>query len=120
MIEIILIILLVKKNGATAELKGYKKGRFIAYTIILIVVGELIGALIGILTVKGIIIYIYALIGCLAGGLVSYLIATNIKVRHGMINYDKLNIKKCPVCGHENDITVFTRCENCNADLVAH
>jgi len=120
MIEILLFFLLIKINSAKAELKGYKKNRFIPFTVILIVVGELLGALIGILAVKGIVIYIYALIGAAIGGLVSYLITSNLKVRPGMIDYDKLNIKKCPVCNHENDITMFTRCENCNADLTPY
>ena len=59
MLEIILIIYLAKKIGARVEMKGYKKGGYIAMFIAFWILGEFIGAFIGVIVTgsEGLAVY---------------------------------------------------------------
>ncbi|MDR1081891.1 MAG: hypothetical protein LBQ79_13260 [Deltaproteobacteria bacterium] len=81
MIEILLLILLGRKNSKTASLKGRKGLNFFLLTLLLWIGSEFIGALIGNLATNGNPIGTYgiALLFALIGGMASYFIAKNCK-----------------------------------------
>ncbi len=77
MLEVFALWTLTKKNGALALEKGRSKGLFIALTIVLWIVNEMIFAIAGalFLDITGYGLGFIALIGGALGGLTSYLIA---------------------------------------------
>ncbi|RLD57573.1 MAG: hypothetical protein DRJ05_09465 [Bacteroidetes bacterium] len=80
MLEIFLIVYLSKKIGKIVEEKEHKKGIYIFMLVIFWLLGEFIGAFIGMIVTgkEGIIIYLYALIGAGFGALLSFLIVKNL------------------------------------------
>ena len=87
MIEAILIYFLAKLIGRKAEEKGHRKGPFILLFVALWIVGEAIGAIIGIHLTQSneygeglsLVFYLYALIGAAIGTIISFLIVYNLK-----------------------------------------
>lgn len=82
MLEIVLLILLVRKVGRVVEAKGRPSLGFKAMTVVLWVCGELTGAAIGVAAARGTsdgqcAIFAFALVGAAFGAAVSYVIAVN-------------------------------------------
>jgi hypothetical protein len=88
MIEILVIWFLASKIGKIAKQKGHKSGGYIALTVVLWIVGELVGAVVGALALviagaesSQCLIYLFALAGAGCGAGIAYLIANNLSQR---------------------------------------
>ncbi len=82
MLEILALIYLTKKNGAIAEGKGHKPGRYKFLTVLLWVGGEIFGAILGGILSMGSdgvgLVYVLALVGAVVGAGLSRLIVNNL------------------------------------------
>ena len=72
MLEIILVIYLSKKIGKMVEAKGQKKGWYVFMFVMLWIIGEFVGAIIGGLIAEGPLIYLFAILGAGLGALISF------------------------------------------------
>lgn len=90
MLELILVIILARKNGRSAKEKGYKGGWFIFLTIVLWFTGELIGALIAIISSEEMLmIYGKALLGGILGGAATVVIINSLREKNVSPEVDK-------------------------------
>ena len=79
MLEIIAIIALSRYIGRLAKEKNRKPGGYITMTVILWIVMELLGAVIGaIIFGEGIMVYLFAILGAGIGALISIAVAKNL------------------------------------------
>ncbi|MDR0548559.1 MAG: hypothetical protein LBI10_03995, partial [Deltaproteobacteria bacterium] len=79
MLEILALFFLISKNSKNAISRGRKPGLFIFLAILLWLGLEFLGGLIGYLATNGerLPTYLFALMGGLSGGVISYFIAKN-------------------------------------------
>jgi len=82
MLEILALIYLTRKNGAIAEKKGQKPGRYKFLTVLLWFGGEILGAILGAIVDGGGdgmgAVYLFALVGAVVGAGLSRLIVNNL------------------------------------------
>jgi len=86
MLEVFLIIFLSKKIGLMLEQKGRKKVPYIILFVLLWIVGEFAGAIVGTIS-QGAgrpIVYLYALIGAGVGTAISFLFANALSDVSGL------------------------------------
>ena len=80
MLEIIVVIFMVRSIGKIVHEKGGKAWGYQLLLIVLWLLGELIGAIIGALVVGGdniLVMWIFALVGALAGAKIAFEMAKN-------------------------------------------
>ncbi|MBW8879597.1 MAG: hypothetical protein JF614_32085 [Acidobacteria bacterium] len=82
MLEILALIYLTRKNGGIAEKKGNKPGLYKFLTVLLWIGGEIVGGILGAIVASGSDemgpLYLFALVGALAGAGLSRLIVNNL------------------------------------------
>lgn len=90
MLEIIALWTLTKRIGRIIEEKGRKSGWYKAFTVLLWIGGEIIGAIIGAVITGAdesaqCLVYLFALVGAAGGAGIAYLIATNLSPVHSQL-----------------------------------
>lgn len=83
MLEIILIIALVRRNGRICKEKNIKPGWYQALTVVLWLAFEIIGAMIGafLFPYERLMAYLFALMGAGLGALISAIIVNNLEAK---------------------------------------
>jgi membrane protein DedA with SNARE-associated domain len=75
MLEILALMYLTKKNGAIAEGKGHKPGRYKLLTVLFWLGGEVLGGIVGGIVSSGDegigLVYVLAILGAIAGATLS-------------------------------------------------
>ena len=83
MLEIVVIVMLSRRIGAIAKKKGHKPRPNIIFFIVMWVVGEIIGGMIGAFLAKGHIwtSYVMALIGAAVGAVIAFRVVNGLDDR---------------------------------------
>ena len=82
MLEIIFIIMLSRRIGEIVKKKGLKPAKYVTIMIILWIVLEVTGSVIGGLFFEGPAIYLFAIIGAAIGGYSGFSIANNARANY--------------------------------------
>jgi hypothetical protein len=82
MLEILAIIYLCRLNGSTAKKKGHEPARYVVFSVLLWIGGEVLGGIVALILTRGDdgagLIYIFALLGAVWGACVSRLIVNRL------------------------------------------